>query len=291
MTQMIRPGFTGSTLDRVDHVRDDADALAALRSDPSARLLLLDGIDPVLDPDFRLSWTGLADAPDGADLALLGLTDGKPRFAALTDVPHAAMRSPRFFQLLPHMPNAETANYAAARSLIDWHNRHRFCAQCGSSTTTIRAGWARACSGCGAQHFPRTDPVVIMLAEHEDSVLIGRQPMFPPNMFSALAGFIEVGESLEEAVVRELREEAGIAAHSVRYVASQPWPFPSSLMIACIASTDSRDIVLDTNELEAAMWCSRAEVLAAIDGAPDARFEVPAAFAIANTLLTRWARG
>jgi len=290
MTSFPRPGFTGGTLDRVDHLRDDADTLARLRSDPAARLLLLDGLDPMLDEDFRLSWVPLHEAAPDAELALLGLIDGTPRFAALSSVPHAATRSPRFFQMLPHIPDEEAANYAAARSLIDWHSRHRFCAQCGTPTTVLRAGWARACPGCNAQHFPRTDPVVIMLAEHEDSVLVGRQPMFPPGMYSALAGFIEVGESLEEAVIRELREEAGIESHSVRYVASQPWPFPSSLMIACVASTDSKDIRIDTNELEDAMWCTRAEVLEALDEAPDARFSVPAAFAIANTLLTRWAR-
>ena len=156
----------------------------------------------------------------------------------------------------------------------------------------IRAGWARACTGCGAQHFPRTDPVVIMLAEHEDSVLVGRQPMFPPNMFSALAGFVEVGESLEEAVARELREEAGIAAHSVRYVASQPWPFPSSLMIGCHAHADAPEITIDVTELKDARWFSRIEVEDAIAAiARDeggSAFRAPPRHAIANYLMRWW---
>ena len=290
MTTPFRPGFTGGTLDRVDHLRDDAAALARFRADPRAGLLLLDGLDPVLDTQYRLSWGPLADAPTGVELALLGLIDGAPCFVALTQTPHGASRSPRFFQILENIPQAEAANYAAARSLVDWHNRHRACAQCGGSTTMIRAGWARACDGCGAQHFPRTDPVVIMLAEHEGRVLLGRQAMFPPLMYSALAGFVEVGESIEEAVIRELHEEAGIATHSVRYVASQPWPFPSSLMIACIATAESDVLDLDTNELEDAMWCTRDEVRAALAGEAGARFAVPAPYAIAHTLLAVWAQ-
>ncbi len=283
------PGLTGSPLDRVDHLREDAAAIAALTADPRARLLLLDGLDPLVDDTGRLLWTPLAGLGRVPELALLGLIDGIPCFATPELLRLDDSASEGAWPTLDRMPAAEASTYAAARSLVDWHRRHGSCAQCGTPTRMVRAGWGRQCDGCGAAHFPRTDPVVIMLAEHDGHALLGRQPSFPEGFFSALAGFIEVGESIEEAVVRELREEAGVAAHSVRYVASQPWPFPSSLMIACIAQVDSFDIKIDTNELETAGWYSRAEVRAALDGAAGARFVAPPAYAIAHTLLARWA--
>ena len=195
------------------------------------------------------------------------------------------------FRLLALMSPRDAAIWGAARSLNEWHNRHRFCGICGSGTDLFRAGWGRKCPGCGAEHFPRVDPVVIMLAEHDGRVLLARQAQYPPGRYSALAGFVEPGESIEEAVARELAEEAGIAARGVRYVASQPWPFPGSLMIACLATAESDAITLDTNELEDAFWADRAEVAAALAGDPDAPFLAPPPFAIANTLLTRWIDG
>jgi NAD+ diphosphatase len=190
--------------------------------------------------------------------------------------------------MLQQLAAPEAATYAAARSLVDWHARHGFCAVCGSDTTPIRAGWARKCGSCDAEHFPRTDPVVIMLAEHAGRVLVGRQASFAPGSYSALAGFVEVGESIEEAVARELFEEAGVRATSVRYVASQPWPFPSSLMMGCVAPVANDALTLDINEIEDAMWVTRAEVAASLAGDPDARFTPPPPFAIAHTLFRRW---
>ena len=180
------------------------------------------------------------------------------------------------------------ALYGGARSLIDWHHRHRFCAQCGAPTHIAKGGWQRDCSGCGASHFPRVDPVTIMLAQHDGAVLVARQAMWPTGRFSALAGFVEPGESLEEAVLRELHEEAGIMCTDVRYIASQPWPFPSQLMIACIANAPHRDIVLDATELSDAMWVDRAQVRAALAGDADALFLAPPPYAIAHTLLSHW---
>ena len=170
---------------------------------------------------------------------------------------------------------SEAPTYAAALSLAGWHARHRFCANCGQPTEPVRGGWSRHCPACSADHFPRVDPVVIMLAEHDGDLLLGRQPHYPPNRYSALAGFVEVGETLEAAVARELHEEAGIRVADVRYVASQPWPFPSSLMIGCTARALGRELTVDTTELEDARWFSRAEVAAALAGDPDAA--VPAA--------------
>ncbi len=291
MTLMFTPGFTGSRLDRADHLREDEAALAALRNSRDACLLLLDGLDPLIDDAGTLGWGDLSGASTGAELALLGMIDGRPHFVALEEVPHGAGRSSRLWHAMELMPPEEASTFAAARSLVDWHNRHRYCAQCGTPTTVSRGGWARKCGRCEAQHFPRTDPVVIMLAEYGDSILLGRQPQFPEGRYSALAGFVEVGESIEEAVIRELKEEAGVEASAVRYIASQPWPFPSSLMIACLATAVSDTITLDTRELEHAMWCHRDQVRAALAGDPAAPFIAPPAFAVAHTLLAVWAAG
>jgi NAD+ diphosphatase len=285
------PGFTGGTLDRADRVRHDDAALDAARTDPAARLLVLDGLDPLLDDAGRLTWTAL-DAAAG-ELLFLGFDGGVPSFAAALapGQPVPAGRSPALFAMLDRFAPADAANYAAARSLVDWHGRHGFCANCGTATAIFRAGWARKCPHCGAEHFPRVDPVVIMLAELGDRVLLGRQPPWPRGRYSALAGFLEVGESIEEAVAREIHEEAGVRVRDIRYVASQPWPFPSSLMVACIGVAEDEAITIDTNELEDARWFTRDEVRLALSGAAAAPFGAPPPYAIAHTLLTAWMEG
>lgn len=289
---MLAPGFTGGRLDRADRLRHDAEALAAARGDWRAKLLKLSNFEPELSAEGMLGWASLAEAPDDAELLLLGLDDsGRPHFAALTpDMRVPPGRSMRLFAMLGLMAPGEAATYAAARSLLDWHSRHRFCANCGAPTEMIRAGWARRCGGCEAEHFPRTDPVVIMLAEHQGSALLGRQPGWPAGRYSALAGFLEVGESIEEAVAREVLEEAGVRVGAVRYLASQPWPFPSSLMIACIAEAEGDAITLDTNELEDAIWVPRDEVRRVMAGGTGS-FIAPPPYAIAHTLLAAWAAG
>ncbi|MBD3744753.1 NAD(+) diphosphatase [Sphingopyxis sp.] len=283
-------GFTGARLDRADRLRTDPDAFAAAIADPRATCLLLDGIDPVPGSGGGLMWEAL-DPADERALLLLGIDDsGAPRFVREA---HAGARvdarSRTVMRLLPMLSPEEAALYGGARSLVDWHARHRFCAVCGSPTELFRGGWGRRCASCGAEHFPRVDPVVIMLAEYEGRVLLGRQPGFPPGFFSALAGFVEPGESLEEAVARELFEEAGIAVSDVSYVASQPWPFPSSLMIGCRAVARDAALTIDTTELEAAMWVDRAEVRAALAGDMGASFMAPPPLAIARYLLEDWA--
>ncbi|MGX5712127.1 NAD(+) diphosphatase [Sphingopyxis terrae subsp. ummariensis] len=283
-------GFTGARLDRADRLRTDPEAFAAAIADPRATCLLLDGIDPVPGSGGGLMWEAL-DPADERALLLLGIDDsGAPRFVreahggARVDA-----RSRTVMRLLPMLSPEEAALYGGARSLVDWHARHRFCAVCGSPTELFRGGWGRRCASCGAEHFPRVDPVVIMLAEYDGRVLLGRQPGFPPGFFSALAGFVEPGESLEEAVARELFEEAGIAVSDVSYVASQPWPFPSSLMIGCRAVVRDPALTIDTTELEAAMWVDRAEVHAALAGDMGASFMAPPPLAIARYLLEDWA--
>jgi NAD+ diphosphatase len=282
--------FTGSPLDRVDHIRSDMAAYEALRLDWRGRLLGLDGLDPQMSAEGSLVWLSMADVDAEADLILLGLRDHKPHFTAIVaQEGPAIMRSPAMFRALSLLSGEDAAIYGTALSLISWHNGHSFCGRCGNPTSVFRAGWGRKCAACNAEHFPRTDPVVIMLAEYEGKALVGRQSRFPPGNYSALAGFLEPGESIEEAVRRELFEESGIPTGKVRYVASQPWPFGGSqLMIACIAEAEHDQITLDTNELEAAMWVTRDEAIAALAGDDSAPFKAPPPFAIAHSLLRAW---
>ena len=286
------PGFTGGTLDRADALRHDANALAAAHGDWRARLLKLENFEPEIDGEGKLGWTTLADAPDDAELVLLGLDDARrPHFAAYTPGLRAPPgRSMRLFGMLDRFAPGEAATYTAARQVLDWHSRHQFCANCGTQTALFRAGWGRNCPNCKAEHFPRVDPVVIMIAEHDGRALLGRQPAFPPRRYSALAGFLEPGESIEEAVAREIKEEAGIIVTGVRYIASQPWPFPSSLMIACVGMAEDDKITLDTHELEDAIWVPR-DVVRAVLAGEDGPFLPPPPYAIAHTLLTAWAAG
>ena len=280
------PFFAGEGLDRADHLRGDPGAIDALRDRSDARELAWDNGAPKIDEAGRLVWRPLAgDAP-----LLLGLSDGAPRFSSFPDgtVPIDARAH---FGLLALLDAAEAPTFAAALSLANWHRRHGFCSVCSAPTSPNRGGWSRECRECGNEHYPRVDPVVIMLAEYDGKLLLGRQPQYPPGRYSALAGFVEPGETIEAAVARELKEEAGIDVADVRYLASQPWPFPSSLMIGAHARALGDSLVIDTNELDDARWFSRDDVLAALAGRDDAPFQAPTPWAIARTLLEAWADG
>jgi NAD+ diphosphatase len=176
---------------------------------------------------------------------------------------------------------------ATARAIYGWHESHRHCARCGAQSRMIRAGWQRACDHCGAQHFPRTDPVAIMLVTHGNDVLMGRSPGWPEGMYSLLAGFIEPGETVEAAVRREVWEEAGVRVGQVGYLASQPWPFPASLMLGFHGEALSREITIDPYEIEDARWMSREEILAAFAG-EHPRVRPLRKGAIAHFLLRNW---
>ena len=185
----------------------------------------------------------------------------------------------------------EAAIIAQAKAMIDWHQRHGFCPRCGAPTRIMDAGYRRLCDKCSAEHFPRVDPVVIMLATHGDACLIGRGKQFPSGMFSALAGFMEPGETIEEAVQRELMEEASVKVNQVTYYATQPWPFPSSLMIGCFANAESRDAKVDENELAEVRWLERKTARAVISGESVAGVRLPPPIAIAHHLIKTWALG
>lgn len=306
--------FAGATLDRAAHLRGDAAALGAMRGDPGARVLPLWRGKALMafEPAPRLAWLPRDAAIFGGEPAseiFLGLEAGAPRFAReVPDWPGAPEPGARGFvdtvrDAHPDLPEgfgfgdlrgtmaelspADAGNAAAAKGIFGWHDSHRFCARCGAATRMAEGGWRRACPDCGAAHFPRTDPVVIMLVLHGNAVLLGRSPAWPAGMYSLLAGFIEPGESIEAAVRRETREEAGIDVAEVDYLSSQPWPFPSSLMIGCRAAAASREIRRDPAEIEDARWLSREQVLVALEGRdPDMR---PARRgSIARFLLERW---
>jgi len=283
--------FTGGTLDRADQLRVNPDRLETAWADPRALIVLLDGLDPLPTETGMLATMPVPADAVLADHALLGLReDGTPLFISLILARSDAPQSfpPKVWEIIPQLSLAEAALYGGARSLVDWHDRHQFCARCGAQTHPVKAGWARQCATCSAEHFPRTDPVVIMLAEYGDQVLIARNPRFPAGRFSALAGFVEPGESFEEAVRRELWEEVGIRTGRVDYLFSQPWPFPSQLMIACMAQALGTQITLDEQEIAEAMWVSRAEVRAALAGEAGARFLPPTSVAVASHMLRWW---
>jgi NAD+ diphosphatase len=281
--------FSGSPIDRADHVRVDPEALGNLMN-WRARVMNLDGLLPEFDDDGRLLWHTIADVDPEAELVFLGLIDGKAHFAPVPAQGSAAPAMPRAWAVMQMLRPEELALYGGAKALVDWHARHRFCANCGAPTRLSKGGWQRDCGNCGAQHFPRTDPVAIMLIEHEDRLLLGRQPRFPPRMYSALAGFVEPGETIEEAVAREAYEEVGLKVGDVRYLASQPWPFPSQLMIGCTSVAETTEIEIDRTELDDARWFTRAELEDARAAGREGNelLIFPQPFAIAWHLITWW---
>ena len=286
------PGFVGGTLDRVDAVRSDPTRLGQAFADPAARVLVLEGLEPV-EEKGRLALAPIAMGASVADHVLLGADPASgPIFARMIEGDDASPApTGRSRAIADLVPPADVALYGTARSLLLWHARHRFCSVCGGKTAPVKAGWARRCEVCGSEHFPRTDPVVIMLVEHKGRVLLGRQHSWPQGRYSALAGFVEPGETIEEAVAREVQEEAGVRVRDVRYVMSQPWPFPSSLMIACVARADDDALTIDANEIESAFWCDATGVRAAMAGDPDAPFLAPTRMAVAWNLLDHWLAG
>jgi NAD+ diphosphatase len=312
--------FHGNPLDRASERREDAAFLAALRARPDARTLLIARDMPILargeprEPTFPLETTA---ALGGARVEiLLGLEpSGAPVFAALlpdTAVEQRADLSDGFLDrrelVVPGrddlelvdlrsiavqglVPPATLAILGQAKAIAHWHARHGFCPNCGAPTRVTAAGWRRECDVCKTQHFPRTDPVVIMLAIDGERCLLGRQARFPKKMYSALAGFLEPGETIEEAVRREIHEEAGIACGVVGYVASQPWPFPASLMIGCLARANTRQLRVDGQELEDARWFERDEVRAMFEKRHPEGLLAPNPMAIAHHILRFWLDG
>ena len=298
--------FAGNPLDRASERRRDTAWIASLLDDPAARILPLSDLrpltrgsaSPVLDWQPAAPWRDLIER--GATLVFLGLDDERPYFAvdaSGADIAPAPESEPLDARTLaPLLPTGEAAILAEARSLVDWHARHRFCAQCGSPTRVVAAGWVRRCPECKASHYPRSDPVTIMLAVRGERALLGRNKRRPGSRFSCLAGFMEPGETLEECVRREVHEESGIRVGRVRYLACQPWPFPSSLMMGFLCEGLTEEITVDPEELAEARWFERDEIRAMVARAatgPDdpTQVSVPGPVAIAHQICRRWSYG
>jgi NAD+ diphosphatase len=297
-------GFNLNPLERRSDRRDDLAFIEQLRSDPAARFLVFDGDVPLLKrgseyaPWFLASETAVFGQPSHS--VFLGEeSDGSGRFAlgftsslAPEDPSPGSVHDRIDLRSIAVQGLVEAGTLGIlgeAKSMLDWHRRHSFCANCGSPSRVAAAGWQRICDVCGARHFPRVDPVVIMLVIDGERCLLGRQRHFGPGMYSALAGFVEPGETAEDAVRREVMEEARVRCAQVVYFASQPWPFPSSLMIGCFARASDTEIVVDTAELEDARWFSRQEVAAMLAGTHASGLSAPKPFAIAHHLLQAYA--
>lgn len=302
--------FTGNPLNRASEKRSDAAWVEARRRDPSSLILPMWRLQPFLvgpeknDPPAELGLfrPGLFEslaAPDAA-CVFLGLEGERALFAldisAASDPAETGplagfghFREARAAAMA--LPMKDAAIMGQAKAMIDWHQRHGFCPNCGARTQLMDGGYRRLCSACGAEHFPRTDPVVIMLGVHGDACLVGRNKRFPGRFFSALAGFMEPGETIEEAVRRELMEEVNLKVGAVRYVATQPWPFPSSLMIGCLAEAETRDFKPDGEEIAEARWLDRDTARRLLNGETDPDIAIPPAIAIAHHLIKAWAAG
>jgi NAD+ diphosphatase len=313
--------FGGSGLDRAAHIRSDKAALAAARARRDAasvvlwrgkplvcgtgleRLAMIPLDHPVLNAGHGVAvpepvFLGCDETgkpifasdisswePEDVDLSSLGL------FLDPSEQAHPDFPKGHIFvelrRLMTRLSRRDAELAATAKAIIGWHDSHRYCAKCGEASDMTEAGWQRVCGSCRAHHFPRTDPVVIMLITHDNSVLMGRSPGWPEGMYSLLAGFVEPGETLEAAVRREVFEEAGIEVGAVSYLASQPWPFPASLMFGCAGHALSREIRIDPVEIEDATWVTRDDMMTAFAGEHPV-LKPARRGAIAHFLLQNW---
>lgn len=307
--------FAGSFLDRADHLRGDEAEMTRRRADPETLVIPFWRGKPLFDLQEagpRLSWVSatdalVADSPEApvfmglddeglahfaADVSYIAPPDEKP--AEFVDRTTLDLSETRKFvdlrAIMGEIDHRDAGIAAAAKGIFEWHATHGFCANCGAKTNVASAGWRTDCPNCGRQHFPRTDPVVIMLILDGDKVLLGRQEVWPERMYSLLAGFMEPGETVEEAVRREVMEEAGVPVGEVRYVTSQPWPFPASLMIGCAGKALASEIDISREELEDAMWVSKADVAEALAGRNE-KIAPARKGAVAQVILRCWTEG
>ena len=301
--------YAGNPLDRRSDLRLEADWLAARREDPSTRLIVLWNGQPLLkDRDGGLELVKLKPEPGfrlaGAEenILFLGLDAGLDGEAAVFAIDLLGEADPtagplegcgKFVDLRMaggQMSPEDAGIAATAKAVFEWKRRHGFCSACGQRSEVKEAGWKRVCPACKVEHFPRTDPVTIMLPTFQEHCLLGRQAVWPKGRYSTLAGFIEPGESIEAGCAREVKEEAGLTVVSVRYHSSQPWPFPTNLMIGLIAEVSDQNATPDQTELEEVRWFTREEMGRLLRGDIDG-VGVPPPFAIAHQLMKTWASG
>ncbi|ACE99176.1 NUDIX hydrolase [Rhodopseudomonas palustris TIE-1] len=300
-----QPAFVTHVLDRAAHLRGNDAKLMAMeeRGDTRAYVVHRDSLlvkHEAGGPRAELTikealalganpGTIFLGLRNGA--AVFGMGIGAPAADKLAGRTDAGLAELRGLAMQGVLPVEQLSAIAMAKSLVNWHQRHGYCANCGTRTAMAQGGWKRDCPSCKAEHFPRTDPVVIMLVTRGDQCLLGRQKQFPAGMYSCLAGFVEAAETIEDAVRREIVEESGILCTDVRYYMTQPWPYPSSLMIACTATATSDDITVDLTELEDARWFSRDEAAQMLKREHPDGLLGPHPFAIAHHLLGRWLEG
>ena len=304
--------FGVSGLDRAEDIRRAPEELAELRKD--ARMLLLWRGKPLLNPERdALAWVSPdhSVAMQGAEEVFLGrdarvglfardvsewepLGADEPEIGAFVDPSeqsHPDLPKGTAFaelrQVMSGLTPRDAELAAMAKAILEWHRSHRFCSKCGGATKARKAGFQRKCDACGGMHFPRTDPVVIMLITHGNSVLVGRSHGWPEGMYSLLAGFVDPGECLEAAVRREVWEEAGVRVGRVEYLASQPWPFPMSLMFGCWGEALDHEITVDVDEIEDALWVSKEDMMASFAGDNPA-LKPARKGSIAQFLLQNW---
>lgn len=313
---MFKPNLGPAVeLDRHSDKRSDETFIRGHLNAPESRFIVLTGDKPVINSEGEaepgsVRWFTFSDLVEmglPADQAFfLGThpSDGAARFAlAVSEHLAATVPNPlevmrpavdlRSLAMQGALPDEELCLIGMAKALGHWHDNARYCGHCGGTTTVKDGGWRRSCLACGRQHFPRTDPVVIMLVVDRecDRCLLGHEARFVPNMWSTLAGFIEHGEDVEHAVRREVMEEAGIRVGHVRYHSTQPWPFPHSLMIGCHGIAETTEIDIDPNEIVDARWFSRNEILLMLDQSHPEGLWVPGRQAIARSLIQSFADG
>jgi NAD+ diphosphatase len=297
-----RPAFVTNILDRAAHLRHDDAKLLALEGKRDSRAYVVhrdslvlnkEGESPraLLTIDEAINYganpgTVFLGLREGAAVFGMGIAaPGVEKLLTRTDVAVSELRG---MVMQGVVPPEQLSAIAMAKSMVTWHQRHGYCANCGTRTAMKEGGWKRECPNCKAEHFPRTDPVVIMLVTSGDKCLLGRQKQFMPGMYSCLAGFVEAAETIEDAVRREIFEESGIRCTDVKYYMTQPWPYPSSLMIGCTARATNEDIIVDRLELEDARWFDRTEATLMIKRQHPDGLAGPHPFAIAHHLLGRW---
>jgi NAD+ diphosphatase len=274
--------FSGNPLDRAAARRDDAEWLARRLREPRTRVYAFHEGRPLVREGRLVSIEGAAGG------LFLGVTADEVAVFAVESADDRGLGA--FEELRPIalvLPPEEAAIVAVAKSLFEWHRRHGYCSVCGAPSTIASAGWKRVCVSCGGEHFPRVDPVVIMLPVYGDRCLVARQFAWPEGRFAPLAGFVEPGESIEEACAREIAEEASLIAADVRYIASQPWPFPSSLMVGLLVEVAEPNAVPDEVEIAEVRWLTKDEARAMLAG-EHPELLAPNRYAIGHHLITTW---
>jgi NAD+ diphosphatase len=288
------PGSTDIALsvrthDRAGHKRVDAAWLAATWADPSTRIVPLAGTRlPVTAAGDAVRWHTADELPAEGLQLFLGMLEGAAHFALVVEEPTDAARWATFREVLQELSEPDAGFMVHAVALAEWHVGHRFCPRCGGRLKARDAGHVLVCEQCARQQFPRSDPAVIMMVTHGDRALLGRQDRWPEGRYSTLAGFVDPGESLEDAVVREVAEETGVRVTDVTYFGNQPWPFPQSLMIGFFARAETTEITVDQEEISDARWFSREELKAQAEAGT---LVLPGGISISRSLVEAWYGG